>query len=374
MLLRAVRRRQRGQWLPLAVLTAAMGASYAPSLNAQESKSPIPPTHTVKRGDTLWDIAKLYLGDSYLWPEIYRLNTDIIEDPHWIYPGETLKLPGDQARVVAVTPPSAEPKAIAPTPAPSRPAAAPPARVEAAPAPASPQAPSRTVRPGEYAAAPWVDVPGGPRNSGFIIRSGQLPGVASADQSQMQLYDPVFFSPPTDSVPVHSLFLAYRLGPLIENFGQVVIPTGVIEVTRTRDPREAVTGRVVKMFDVVEEGQRLIPFDTSGALVQGRPSAVANGRSGKVRWIYNQPILPSLQRYLILDIAGRDGIATGDQVELYQPRERPVVEGALAIPEIAIARAQVLRVTPLGATAIIVDQDQPKIHEGTAARIAAKMP
>lgn len=376
MLLRAARRRHRGQWLPLAVLTATIGASHAPSLNAQETTSPIPPTHTVKRGDTLWDIAKLYLGDSYLWPEIYRLNTDIIEDPHWIYPGESLKLPGDQTRVVAVTPPAAtEPKPVTPTPAPSRPAVAPTQRVESAPTPAPQQQTSfPTVRPGEYAAAPWVDAAGGPPHSGFIIRSGELPGVASADQSEVQLYDPVFFSPPTDSVPVHALFLAYRLGPLIENFGQVVIPTGVIEVTRSRDPREAVTGRVVKMFGVVREGQRLIPFDTSAGRVHGRPAAIANGHSGKVRWIYNQPVLPTLQRYLILDIPERDGIATGDQIELYQPRERPEVEGALAIPEISIARAQVLRVTPFGASAIIIDQEQPRIHEGTAARISAKMP
>ena len=38
-------------------------------------------THAVKRGDTLWDISRRYLGDPYLWPEIYRNNTDQIEDP-----------------------------------------------------------------------------------------------------------------------------------------------------------------------------------------------------------------------------------------------------------------------------------------------------
>lgn len=43
--------------------------------------------HIIERGDTLWDLASRYLGDPYLWPQIWERNP-YIKDSHWIYPGD----------------------------------------------------------------------------------------------------------------------------------------------------------------------------------------------------------------------------------------------------------------------------------------------
>jgi hypothetical protein len=48
-------------------------------------------THTVIKGDTLWDICERYYGDSGLWPKLWEMNS-FITNPHLLIPGDVITL------------------------------------------------------------------------------------------------------------------------------------------------------------------------------------------------------------------------------------------------------------------------------------------
>lgn len=387
-------RRVRAGALVVAVLAPV-------AVTAQQPAAARPTTYTVKRGDTLWDLAKRFLNDAYLWPRIYRLNTALIRDPHWIYPGEVLTLPGAQAEAptIAQAPaPAKDTSAVTDTTAAQPPVAAP-----AAPAPEPPTEltgptvftqhrrslasrirasqtpmvePPPVVRLGEFLAAPYVEGRGRRRGEGKILGSAEIEGISSAaEPNRYQPFSKIFIMPPTGaSSEIGDQYVVVTTGPNLDGLGRVVIPTGIVRVTRAPRPGVAAVAEVVRMFNEVRPGQQLLPYDSSVTQLTGAPQPVSGGRMAKVQWVYDQPVLPAIQSYLVVNLSSRDGVKIGDRFELYRPGHRADVTGEPARPEIPIAHASVVRVTPFATTVVLTGEEQPKIEAGTNVRVSAQMP
>lgn len=368
-----------------AVALAAALAFLVSPLAAQEPAA-IPATHTVKRGDTLWDIAKLYLNDPFLWPEIYRLNTDVVEDPHWIYPGEVLKLPGPGgAQVVSedqVAPDQQQQQAVQ---QPTQPAGttvfsiANKRRVLSA---------SRfggtantfqhtAVRAGQFYAAPWIDKSSGPSAWGEIIRTANVPGeVRGVQRDRFTTEDYIFVTMPKGVVAAKGdRFLIYRMGEDFGNGTQMMIPTGIMQVAGV-DGSDATLGIIVAFFGEVRLGQRIIPLEKFTMNPDARPAPLLLGTEGKIMWIPSNITVGDKQDYLVLDVGLKDGVKLGDLFTVYRPRTQLQLEDGsnVMVPEIRIGVVQIVKVTDFGATALVTDIRFPGITPGTPARLTARMP
>jgi hypothetical protein len=68
-----------------------------------------PYSHIVRRGDTLWGICGYYFQNPYQWPRVWSYNPQI-RNPHWIYPGDEVRLKqGGQDTATATAPKPALP-------------------------------------------------------------------------------------------------------------------------------------------------------------------------------------------------------------------------------------------------------------------------
>jgi hypothetical protein len=338
-------------------------------------------THVVKTGDTLWDLAGAYLSDPFLWPEIYRINTDVVEDPHWIYPGEVLQIPGPGELTVAADQPLPveqgveDQRPVGPTIF---------ARAQTGPKygqrqltanrrVAMPEDMERAaVREGEFIAAPWMDRNGGPEQHGRIVATAELPGIGQAsDPIRLAPHDRIYVTLPRDvAATAGERYLSYELGPSMPQ-GQIVVPTGILVVERPGTD-EATLVRIERMFGEVKVGNRFIPLERIQLPTDARPAPVDLGVRSRVIWVASDAVLPSIQHYLLIDASRKDGVSLGDQFTLMHGRVE--LDRGVKLPEQPVALAQVVRVTERGATVMIVDQVQPKVREGMEARLTAKMP
>jgi LysM domain len=307
--------------------------------------------HVVQPGETLWDIARAYLNDPFLWPEIFRLNADVVEDPARIYPSERLVLPGGG-------PVSGGEFAQEPGPAEEGP------RVRFA---------ERTVHPvvlqGDFYRASFV----APENEvplvgRFIEREFQSV-VDNRMPQQVNLYDRVYVRVDPAVVEVGDRLSFLREGRMIDRRQRVYLPTGTGTVAAMDGATATVV--VVGMFDRVEPGDVVIPVEAFPLRTLERPRTVSADLQGKILAFQEPRPLQRTESILFLDIGRNAGVAIGDEFEAYDPPEE---RRWGTRPETPVARMQVVRVTEGTASVRVTELEQPRIAVGQPVRRVARMP
>ncbi len=371
-----------------------------PQIAAQE---PLPQTHTVKKGDTLWDLAQYYLHDPFLWPGIYRLNTDVVEDPHWIYPGEVLRIAptdnvasvptmdtpvpmnGDSAILVADSAQGSADTTDALARGPQQPSTAesenseqrllfPERRPRSVSEilKAYTHQPYRALRRSEF------------YSSGFLTENQRLPygkviGPITPQQikavnSRANALPFSYISleaPDGATYQVGDSVLLLQLGRELEQHGHIVVPTGVARITEAMDGHYV--ANVVATYGPIRNGQRTLPlesFNASGAT--GRAIPVSDGVRGSLLGGLGRQALKEPQMVVFINKGREDGVAPGD---LFEVRRRPerTSDGLIRINEL-MATMQIVHVRDHTATGVLINVVSPDIPVGTDVMQVAKLP
>jgi LysM repeat protein len=399
-------------------LVGLLALALTPGLVLAQAAAP--ETHTVHEGDTLWDLAKHYRGDPFLWPDIYRMNTSVVEDPHWIYPGEVLRLAGaDSVHAVPATDtPEPPPAAVVQAPADSAPAdsvlgdstATAPAMASDEPAEGAPQqtlAQLTTVsanEPGEgeqglfgpkrkqlleesikaYNDQPYRALRRSEfYSSGFLTEKQKLPfgtmlgpvtpqqvRAASVNANAMPFSTIAIEAPRGATYQIGDTLLVASLGPEIESYGQVVMPTGLVRVVDTVQGRYV--ANVVATYGPIRNGQRVLPAEKFTPSGEAHAVPVTEGVRATFIGGPGRQDLKAPQMVVFLNKGREDGVAAGDLFEIRRRAER-LPDGRQLINEV-MATLQVVHVRDHTSTGRLINILSPDIPPGTDARQVAKLP
>jgi len=368
----------------------------------------LPATHVVTQGETLWSIAQLYFNDPLLWPEIYRLNTALIDDPHWIYPGEELNLAGavsvaqapDTTLVAAPQQPGADTVHAQPTPTADTVAVADTTTVvdTTVAAPEPPPGPTLTYQtifdrrrtPAQemrdelraYANQPYRPLRRGEfYSAGFLTEQERLPygrvlgNTATpaiprlTERSSAITFDQIAIQAPRNaSYHVGDSLLIVRVDRDIAGWGSVIVPVGVARVTEPQ--RRQVLADVVMQFGRIHEGHLALPLEPFKDAGQVRPTPVEGGLEGTVIAERDLHVLTGPQHIIFINRGRADGVSPGDVFEAFKP--------ASGLPGTSSEQVQVVveivHTRDHSSSGLILNIEHANLVPGMPVRLIRKMP
>jgi len=336
-----------------ATLALAAGLGAAP-LAAQETPAQ-GGQHTVRPGETLWEIARDCLGDPFLWPELFRLNAGEVRDPARIYPNQRLRLP----ECVQGLPEAAVPAAQ------EQPAGE---GIRIIPAAGTGDVP--VVAPGDFFRA------------SVLVRDAEVPAIGELVEAvsptvipvdvspQITLFDRVYVTLRAQGTlrvgdPIHF----FRRGREVRPHGRVYRSTGIGTVHALEGNVATVTIRTV--YDEIRVGDVAVPLARFPVRAGVSPRTPRQALEARIVEFQDPHPLQATQEIAFLDVGRAAGVKEGDVFTAYLPRTQ---RHWGTRPEIRVGRLQVVRVTDGTASARITALEQPALEPGMPVRLVAEMP
>jgi hypothetical protein len=316
-------------------------------------------THTVKDGDTLWDIAAFYYQNPFLWPYIWRANLTKINDPHWIYPEQMF-----------VIPPSPE-EAISEVPE-EMPVYVPEEEITMVPMEEPVTEVISVVKPEERVFSEEMI-----HRAGFIVDVdipywGKIVGTEPREGKMISAYKTIYIDRAQD-VNIDGQLTIYRPGKVIthpitgKRLGQEIIVLGkaVIEAVGAEGSRCKVTAS----YDVIKNGDFVTPYEPVLAPEKVELIPTDKQIEGYVVEVKTTEKITPPHVFAFVDQGEGAGIAVGDVFDVYQER---VVDGK-AMPDLNIGKIQVVSVFSESSIGLVYASREPvPIKRGEKCRLVSE--
>ena len=312
---------------PFEWMLGALGAILAIAAISETTIVFAEADYTVKKGDTLWDIAAEKLGEAREWPQLWEDNKQI-KDPHWIYPGDRIRLAG-----------------------------------EGVPGEAMP-----VSHPTDYAPAPEKLIYARNHASGFV-GSGEFADAGEIIFSYRDteyMYEGVeaFINLGVDDgVRVGDWFLIFRPGEKVshphthEPAGVRVVERGHLKVLQVG--KDSSRGMIKRSFSFIQRGDRVIPFKPFPKSITIK--AAPEGLAGTIIAEQEGRLDAGREDLVHLDVGSRNGIEVGSRLAVFKEGATVLHPGKedYELPPDVIGEAVVVRAQEDTSTALLTRASGP---------------
>lgn len=373
------------------VFAAALVLAPRATMAVQETPEPAEPqaapdewqesvgVHTVRRGDTLWDLAARFLSNPSRWTAIFELNPQVVEDPHWIYPGEELRIPGaavarvDRVRVERgedylgnLDRPQEGARGRYPTESVFRQPRERGSGLSILSLDERPPLPA--VSTDDFRRAPLLVPPGALGPEGVTVRvMEENPldlGLPTAARQQVDVVVALGGLEPS----IGDTLKAIRRVRAEEPHGDVIVPKALLEVDRLW--ADSARATVVQLYGDYEVGDAVVRLDTYDLDALWRLQPVDDGFEGAVIAFEMPQVLLGPGEFVFLDVGDEAGAKLGDEFAVFSRDERESID---LTPDDALSVLRVVHVAPGTSTARIVSVRDPGTRPGDPVRLIRRL-